>query len=98
MPPQDTTTPQSSQTNYAGSRTTHWSVVLAAGQSGGQQAAEALAKFCHTYWYPLYAFVLRQGCGAHDAEELIQGFFAWLRRANICAWLARSAASSVGRS
>jgi DNA-directed RNA polymerase specialized sigma24 family protein len=55
---------------------THWSVVLAAGQSGSPQAAEALDKLCRTYWYPLYAFVRRQGHGPHDAQDLTQGFFA----------------------
>ena len=35
--------------------TTHWSVVLAAGQSDSPQAAQALETLCGTYWYPLYA-------------------------------------------
>jgi RNA polymerase sigma-70 factor (ECF subfamily) len=56
--------------------TTHWSVVLAAGQAESPQAAEALEKLCRTYWYPLYAFVRRQGHGPHDSEDLLQGFFA----------------------
>ena len=56
--------------------TTHWSVVLAAGDSESPPAAEALEKLCRTYWYPLYAFVRRQGHSPQDTEDLLQGFFA----------------------
>src|SRR5438045_2894304 len=58
--------------------TTHWSVVLAAGQTTSPQAEAALEKLCQTYWYPLYAYVRRQGHSPHDAEDLTQGFFARL--------------------
>jgi RNA polymerase sigma factor (sigma-70 family) len=57
--------------------TTRWSVVLAAGGASGA-AGEALAILCRTYWYPLYAFVRRQGRTAHDAQDLTQSFFARL--------------------
>src|ERR671914_474591 len=58
-------------------RTTHWSMVLhARGDSSGAHAA--LAKLCQTYWYPLYAFVRRQGYAPHDAQDLTQEFFARL--------------------
>jgi len=56
--------------------TTHWSVVMAAGKRDSVQAADALEQLCHTYWYPLYVFVRRQGHKAHDAEDLTQEFFA----------------------
>src|SRR2546426_10755315 len=56
--------------------TTRWSVVLAAGGSDSPRARDALDKLCHTYWYPLYAFVRRLGHGSHDAEDLVQAFFA----------------------
>jgi RNA polymerase sigma-70 factor (ECF subfamily) len=57
--------------------TTHWSVVLAArGESADARAA--LERLCSVYWYPLYAFVRRQGHSPEDAEDLIQGFFARL--------------------
>jgi len=62
--------------------TTHWSVVLAAGQSESPGAQEALAKLCQTYWYPLYAFVRRQGHSPHDAQDLTQEFFARLLRSH----------------
>lgn len=32
---------------------THWSVVMMAGQSHLPQAADALEKLCRAYWYPL---------------------------------------------
>src|SRR2546426_2760734 len=56
--------------------TTHWSVVLAAGRTDSTHRRAALEKLCRTYWYPLYAFVRRLGHSPHDAEDLIQGFFA----------------------
>jgi RNA polymerase sigma-70 factor (ECF subfamily) len=57
--------------------TTQWSVVLAAG-SDNSRAAPALARLCSAYWYPIYAFIRRQGRNAHDAQDLTQGFFAEL--------------------
>lgn len=58
--------------------TTHWSVVLAAGQSSSPKAQEALEKLCGVYWYPLYAFVRRQGHQEEPAKDLTQAFFASL--------------------
>jgi RNA polymerase sigma-70 factor (ECF subfamily) len=37
-----------------------------------------LAALCQTYWYPLYAYVRRQGYQANDAQDLTQAFFARL--------------------
>jgi RNA polymerase sigma-70 factor (ECF subfamily) len=37
-----------------------------------------LAKLCSAYWYPIYAFIRRQGRNAHDAQDLTQDFFAEL--------------------
>jgi RNA polymerase sigma factor (sigma-70 family) len=56
--------------------TTHWSVVLEAGQPGSPQSAEALEKLCGVYWYPLYVYARRRGCGPEDAQDLTQQFFA----------------------
>src|ERR1041385_4078513 len=56
-------------------RTTHWSVVLAAGHGSSPGAQEALEKLCRTYWSPLYAFVRRRGFNEEDARDLTQGFF-----------------------
>ncbi len=58
--------------------TTHWSVVLAAGQTSSPAAQAALERLCRTYWYPLYAYVRRRGCSAPDAQDLTQEFFARL--------------------
>jgi RNA polymerase sigma factor (sigma-70 family) len=58
--------------------TTHWSVVLGAGQDNPAGAAVALERLCGIYWYPVYAFIRRRGSGQHDAEDLTQGFFAHL--------------------
>jgi RNA polymerase sigma factor (sigma-70 family) len=59
---------------------THWSVVLAAGESQAEpQAAQAaLAELCQTYWAPLYSFVRSRGHSVHDAQDLTQSFFAYL--------------------
>jgi RNA polymerase sigma factor (sigma-70 family) len=57
---------------------THWSVVLAAGQCGTAQSAQALEVLCRTYWHPLYAYVRRRGYAEHDAQDLTQEFFARL--------------------
>jgi len=56
--------------------TTHWSVVLSAQDKDSPGSVEALESLCRTYWYPLYAFVRRQGRSPHDAQDLTQGFFA----------------------
>ena len=58
--------------------TTHWSMVLSAGQGRSPQASQALATLCESYWFPLYAFVRRAGRTAEDAEDLTQEFFARL--------------------
>ncbi len=58
--------------------TTHWTLVLQAGDSESTQARAALAQLCQTYWYPLYAYVRRRGYAVEDAEDLTQGFFARL--------------------
>ncbi len=58
--------------------TTHWSVVLAAGQHDSPQAAEALETLCRTYWFPLYAYVRRRGYSPEDGQDLTQEFLARL--------------------
>ena len=56
--------------------TTHWTVVLTAGCKSTPQADVALEELCHTYWYPLYAYVRHHGHSREDAEDLTQSFFA----------------------
>ena len=55
---------------------THWSVVLAAGEGESQAGQRALEKLCQTYWYPLYIYIRRLGHSPEDAQDLTQGFFA----------------------
>ena len=50
-------------------------MVLTAREKDGAAAQEALASLCSTYWYPLYAFIRRQGSSPHEAEDLTQEFF-----------------------
>lgn len=69
--------------------TTHWSIVLAAQRSDPSRAYAALSKLCQTYWYPLYAFVRRQGHSPEDAQDLTQDFFARLLAKNYLAEVAR---------
>jgi RNA polymerase sigma-70 factor (ECF subfamily) len=56
--------------------TTHWSVVLAA--AADPQCLQPWEKLCASYWYPLYAFIRRDGYNAHDAQDLTQEFLARL--------------------
>ena len=59
-------------------QTTLWTIVVHAGRGDSPEAREALAQLCQRYWYPLYAFVRRQGHQAHDAQDLTQAFFTRL--------------------
>jgi len=63
--------------------TTHWSVVLAAGDPASPKARAALETLCRTYWYPLYAYLRRIGHAPEDAEDLVQGFFLHLLRREV---------------
>jgi len=62
--------------------TTHWSVVLAAGDIDSPKAHAALARLCQTYWYPVYCCVRRHGRSPEDAQDLTQAFFAKLIEKN----------------
>jgi RNA polymerase sigma factor (sigma-70 family) len=59
-------------------RTTHWSLIVAARDGESAEARAALAGLCEAYWYPLYAFIRRQGHSMEDARDLTQEFFALL--------------------
>ena len=56
---------------------TNWSVVLHA-RSDSAQREQALERLCKTYWLPLYGYLRRRGRSPEDAEDLTQGFFAYL--------------------
>jgi RNA polymerase sigma factor (sigma-70 family) len=70
--------PESAGRTEAQFATTHWSTVLAAGESASPAASEALEKLCRTYWSPVCVFVRRQGYNREPAEDLTQGFFEQL--------------------
>src|SRR5437867_12326210 len=72
MPTSDSESVQAGVREFA---TTHWSVVLAAGDSASPQAADALEQLCRTYWYPLYAFIRRSDHDEETAKDLTQSFF-----------------------
>ena len=55
--------------------TTSWSLVLAARQQDSETARAALSRLCEAYWYPLYAFVRRQGHAAEESRDLTQAYF-----------------------
>jgi DNA-directed RNA polymerase specialized sigma24 family protein len=65
------------QNGVAAFATTHWSMVLTA-QGDSPEADKALEKLCRTYWWPIYGFVRRQGHSPEEAQDLTQGFFAFL--------------------
>src|SRR4030095_5907468 len=62
--------------------TTHWRVVLDAGQDDSPNASEAMAQLCRTYWYPLSTYLRRKGYETPDAQDLTQEFFARLLARN----------------
>jgi RNA polymerase sigma factor (sigma-70 family) len=83
--------PESEQAVHGPFTTTHWSVVLAAGQSASPASASALEHLCRAYWHPLYAFVRRLGHPPADAQDLTQGFFAHLLEHHLVAKADREA-------
>ncbi len=58
--------------------TTHWSVILAAGDSASPQHELALSTLCRSYWFPLYAYLRRRGYDTHQAQDYTQEFFVGL--------------------
>jgi len=66
------------QQGGAAFQTTHWTLVLHASEAESTQSAQALATFCEAYWPPLYAFLRRRGYSPPHAQDLVQGFFAYV--------------------
>jgi RNA polymerase sigma factor (sigma-70 family) len=87
LPPDEASSSTPPGANYF--LTTHWSVVLAAGGKPDTQAEAALATLCQTYWYPLYAYVRRQGHRPPEAQDLTQEFFSRLLAKNYLAEVRR---------
>ena len=76
----DTATPATAQREWF--TTTHWTVVLRARDRGSPEGAAALETLCRAYWYPLYAYVRRQGHDEASAKDLTQEFFTRLVHKN----------------
>jgi len=75
--------PGTLQEGGAAFQTTHWTVVLRAGETQSDSSAKkALSNFCEAYWPPLYTFVRHRGHASAEAQDLVQGFFAHVLEQN----------------
>jgi DNA-directed RNA polymerase specialized sigma24 family protein len=59
-----------------GFETTQWGLVAAAAAPTDAKSQWALSQLCEQYWFPIYAYIRRQGYSADKAEDLTQTFFA----------------------
>ena len=62
--------------SHASFPSTHWNVILRAGDDATPANGQALEELCRAYWSPLYAYLRRNGHSPHDAQDLTQGFLA----------------------
>jgi RNA polymerase sigma-70 factor (ECF subfamily) len=53
-------------------------ILLPTREIAPEKARIAFARLCEDYWPPLYRFVRQRGYSRHDAQDLTQGFFAYL--------------------
>lgn len=58
--------------------TTRWTLVRDAANGGDTLAVEAMGALAGTYWQPLYRYARRKGKSPEDAEDLVQGFLAYV--------------------
>ena len=65
--------------------TTQWSVILRAADTENEGSKNAMESVCRACWYPIYAFVRRQGYTPEDAQDLTQGFFVHVLENNVLA-------------
>ncbi len=70
--PQPDPSIESQHGRSSGFQTTDWSALA---NLNTPEFAEALAKLCQQYWYPVYAFIRRRAGTTHRAEDLTQAFF-----------------------
>jgi RNA polymerase sigma factor (sigma-70 family) len=76
--------PGTLQEGGASFQTTHWTLVLEAGQGEPSDSRQkALSVFCESYWPPLYAFLRHRRYAPADAQDLVQAFFVQLFEKNI---------------
>ena len=69
--------PGTIQDGGAAFATTHWTIVAACACED-ETAHAAVAQLCRDYWPPLYTFARRRGYSPADAQDIVQGFFAYL--------------------
>jgi RNA polymerase sigma-70 factor (ECF subfamily) len=89
MPLSERVNPESGKEPAMQFHTTHWSVVLAAGEEGSEQAGAALSRLCQTYWFPVYTFIRKRGHSPEQAQDFTQEFFAVFLEKNYVAKAAR---------
>lgn len=65
-------------------------MLAAADHQAGSESRRALEELARAYWFPLYAFVRRQGESAPAAEDMVQEFFARLLEKRYLAQIDRS--------
>ena len=75
--------------------TTRWSLILSAAKSDNQEqnARNALAELCRTYWRPIFSFICARGHSTEDAQDLTQDFFSIIVKDN---WLQHADRSRAG--
>ena len=54
---------------------TCWTMVLQAARKHEPEQIRAMEELCRIYWYPVYAYIRRQGMEVADAEDCTQEFF-----------------------
>ena len=62
--------------------TTNWSIVRAAGGTSCESSRRALETLFERYWFPLYAYVRRNGLDENAAKDMVQSFVASLLERN----------------
>jgi RNA polymerase sigma factor (sigma-70 family) len=82
--------PKTVNTGQRAFLTTRWTEVIQAAQTSAPGSGAALENLCGKYWYPLYAYVRREGVSPHDAQDLTQAFFARFLEKNYLAQVDRT--------
>jgi RNA polymerase sigma-70 factor (ECF subfamily) len=77
--------PQSARIASGQFPSTRWSRIVAAKDVAAPEAREALASLCEAYWYPIYAYVRRQGYTPEASQDLTQEFFAYILERDLLA-------------
>ena len=62
---------------------TQWTLIRRLHSEDAMTATRALEEICRQYRYPLYCFIRRREVGHHDAEDVLQEFFAMLLRRDV---------------